>query len=266
MSDLNVYQRLNECKKIVAMSTFEKRKSDGLKFAYLPMETIQPVVEDAMNGVGLVLIPGELRTKNVREPWDQASSGGFGVTRWYHIEGELPITWVNIDNPSDTIKMSFKGEAKDNSDKVISKLYTAIMKSAYKAIFNISTDRKDDPDNTEDEKRREDEAEAKAKAERDRKTMESDPFFKKKDAIVTEAPKETTEADVTIAPADVPATEITTDRPIEEMVASIIKYNRQVKLRPIIKACAEKWGADPTFWTESQVKECYKKCIEGGRS
>lgn len=261
MSDLNVYQRLSECKKIVAKSTFEKRKSDGLKYAYLPMETIQPVVEDAMNEVGLVLVPGELRTKNVRDPWDSASSGGFGTTRWYHIEGELPVTWVNIDSPNDTIRMTFRGEAKDNSDKVVSKVYTAIMKSAYKVIFNISTDRKDDPDNTEDEKKHE-EAERKI-------NVSKDSFFGKKKetpSIVTEAPKESTESDVAIPVADVPATDITADRPIEDLIASIVKYNRIGKLRPVVQECAKKWGADPSFWSEDQIKECYKKCVEGGRN
>lgn len=160
---LNVYQRLNLCKRKVGEASFKKVKGEGLKFSYLPIETIKPVVEDAMNEAGLVLEFGKLRTHTYREPYERVGKD-YTKTMWFHLDGELEFTWINIDDPKDRITMTFSGEAKDNSDKTISKLYTAIIKNFYKAVFNISTDRKEDTDNTEDEYRDEmAEAEARKK-------------------------------------------------------------------------------------------------------
>ena len=150
----NVYQRLAIAKKLVAAHTFTKVKGEGLKFAYLPIDQVKPIVEDAMNEAGLVLLHGPVDTYDVRPSW--VSQGQYGgSTTWFHLGGSQTFTWVNIDDPEDTIKVTFYGEARDNSDKTLSKLYTAILKNFYKATFNISDSPKDDTDITEDEVRAE---------------------------------------------------------------------------------------------------------------
>lgn len=248
----NVYQRLADCKRIVAETAFKKVKGEGLKFAYLPIDQIKPIVEEAMNKAGLVLIRGEIEAENMREPWTQASPYGPGSSTWFHIRGRRSFTWVNIDDPADrTEPQVYESEAKDNSDKTFSKLNTAILKAFYKDEFNISDSPKDDTDNTEDEVRAEREAQkkaAEAKAARD-------PFF-------GGAKKETP------APKPEP-TEATADRPRETMVETIVKASKDIMLRPIVKKAVQDADASATNtdeWTDDQVKAIYLAVVKAGRA
>ena len=230
----NVYQRLAIAKKLVAAHTFTKVKGEGLKFAYLPIDQVKPIVEDAMNEAGLVLLHGPVDTYDVRPSW--VSQGQYGgSTTWFHLGGSQTFTWVNIDDPEDTIKVTFYGEARDNSDKTLSKLYTAILKNFYKATFNISDSPKDDTDNTEDEVRAE-KAEARFHATKDG-------FFAPKVTVAKIAPKQDKA--------------VVTDRPREVMVDTIIKANRRAAPRGIVTRYADKGGVDPTAWPDDIVADCY---------
>ena len=254
----NVWQRLADCKRIVAEATFTKVKGEGLKFAYLPIDQVKPIVEDAMVRAGLVLIRGEIEAENMREPWTQASPYGPGSSTWFHIRGRRSFTWVNIDNPADrTDPQVYESEAKDNSDKTMSKLNTAILKAFYKDEFNISDSPKDDIDNTEDELKAEREAQrraAEAKAARD-------PFF-------TKGTKQAKPAEEIPAPNPEP-TATTTDRPRETMVATIVKASADMLLRPIVKKAiqdADASAADTDEWTDDQVKAIYSAVVKAGRA
>ena len=248
----NVYQRLLDCKRIVAEATFKKVKGEGLKYAYLPIDQMKPIVEDAMVRAGLVLIRGEIEAENMREPWTQASPYGPGSSTWFHIRGRRSFTWVNIDDPSDrTEPQVYESEAKDNSDKTFSKLNTAILKAFYKDEFNISDSPKDDIDNTEDELKAEKEAQRKASEAKAAK----DPFF---GGAKKEVP----------APKPEP-TETTADRPRETMVQTIIKASKDIVLRPIVKKAVQDADASPTDtdqWTDDQVKAIYKAVVKAGRA
>ena len=248
----NVWQRLADCKRIVAEATFTKVKGEGLKFAYLPIDQVKPIVEDAMVRAGLVLIRGEIEAENMREPWTQASPYGPGSSTWFHIRGRRSFTWVNIDNPADrTDPQVYESEAKDNSDKTFSKLNTAILKAFYKDEFNISDSPKDDTDNTEDE--------LKAEREAQRKAAEAKAA---RDPVFGGAKKETP------APNPEP-TATTTDRPRETMVATIVKATKDITLRSIVKKAVQDADASPDDtdqWTDDQVKAIYSAVVKAGRA
>ena len=63
----NVYQRISEMKMLVAEATFTKVKGEGLKFSYLPVDQMKPIVEDAMNKAGLYLLRGPIEWEQMRE-------------------------------------------------------------------------------------------------------------------------------------------------------------------------------------------------------
>ena len=239
----NVYQRISDMKILVAEATFTKVKGEGLKFSYLPVDQMKPIVEDAMNKAGLYLLRGPIEWEQMREPWD--SSNGYSTTKWFHLCGRRSFQWVNVDNPADRSEpQTYDGEAKDNSDKTLNKLSTAILKAFYKEEFNISESSKDDTDNTEDELKAEKEAQRKAAEQKAR----ADPFF-------GGAPKK---------PA--PKAEASTDRPREVMVDTICKMNNTAAIRPIVKEQAKKYGDDIDSWTDEEVKAAYKAVIEAGRA
>lgn len=227
--DLNVYQRVSAAKKIVAAYTFSKVKGEGLKFPYLPIDQVKPVVEDAMNKAGLVLLRGDLESvEAVRDPWEVKNDWG-AVTYWLHIKAAQEFTWVNIDNPEDRYTQTFQGEAKDNSDKTLSKLYTSIYKNFIKAEFNISDSPKDDIDNTEDE--------VKAERASARTPARPDPFFNK--------PAKPKAAEVS---------ETALDRPIEAKIDSITKWSKDPTARLRMNTVAKAEGHDSAIFTEEALK------------
>ena len=237
----NVYQRISEMKILVSEATFTKVKGEGLKFAYLPVDQMKPIVEDAMNKSGLYLLRGPIEWEQMREPWDS----GYNTSKGFHLYGRRSFAWVNVDNPADRSEpQTYDGEAKDNSDKTLNKLSTAILKAFYKEEFNISESSKDDTDNTEDEVKAEKVAQKKAAEQK----VRNDPFF-------GGAPKK---------PA--PKAEASTDRPREVMVDTICKMNSTAAMRPIVKEQAKKYGDDIDSWTDEEVKAAYKAVIEAGRA
>lgn len=188
-SSLNIYQRRNAAKKIVYEHEFSKVKGEGLKYRYLPVEQVKPVVEDAWNEVGIIADIAATEISDVRDPWEKVSQYDGSVSLWFHIRMDLSIALVNVDDPADRVQMTFIGEAKDNSDKVISKAYTAALKNFFKVEFNIAEGPKDDPDATQSDDQLEREA-AKSRAEK----AKDDPFFSKaapKDLVKPEVSKET---------------------------------------------------------------------------
>lgn len=229
--ELNVYQRVSIAKRIVAKYTFVKVKSEGidgpkLKYPYLPIDQVKPVVEEAMNQAGLVLLHGDLTDiENVREPWDKKNDYG-DITHWLHIRASQEFTWVNIDNPKDRYGQTFTGEAKDNSDKALSKLYTSIYKNFIKAEFNVSDSPKDDIDNTADEVK-EEAAQRKAAA-----NARPDPFFNK--------PAKT-------APAK-GVSETALDRPPEVKAEQIVKMAKDPTARLRMNAIVKDQGLDASIY------------------
>ena len=238
----NVYQRISDMKILVSEATFTKVKGEGLKFSYLPVDQMKPIVEDAMNKVGLYLLRGPIEWEQMREPWD--SSNGYSSSKWFHLYGRRTFQWVNIDDPADRSEpQTYDGEAKDNSDKTLNKLSTAILKAFYKEEFNISESSKDDTDNTEDEVRAEKEAQRRAAEQK----AKADPFFGG-------------------AKKEIPNTETVTDRPRETMVDVICKSNNTALLRPVVKRCAQEYGDDIDSWTDDQVKVAFKAVTMAGRA
>lgn len=241
-STRNVYQRISDMKILVAEATFTKVKGEGLKFSYLPVDQMKPIVEDAMNKVGLYLLRGPIEWEHMREPWD--SNNGYSSSKWFHLYGRRTFQWVNVDDPADRSEpQTYDGEAKDNSDKTLNKLSTAILKAFYKEEFNISESSKDDTDNTEDEVKAEKDAQRRAAEQK----AKADPFF-------GEPKKE--------APKKAPAV----DRPRETKVETICKMNSDPAVRPIIKRYAQQYGDDIDAWTDAQVDETYVAIINAGRA
>lgn len=236
----NVYQRISEMKILVSEATFTKVKGEGLKFAYLPVDQMKPIVESAMNKVGLYLLRGPIEWENMRDPWD--SSNGYSTSKWFHLCGRRTFAWVNVDNPSDRSEpQTYDGEAKDNSDKTLNKLSTAILKSFYKEEFNISESPKDDTDNTEDELKAEKEAQKKAAEQR----AKNDPLF-------GSSKKETHK-------------DITGDRPVEVMADTIGKTaRRDFTVREKLGPVAKKYGVNPQsiLKIEAEAQNIPADCIK----
>lgn len=261
---LNIYQRRNLAKKIVREASFSKVKGEGLKYLYLPVDQIKPVVESAWNDAGIVMDILFEDVTDVREPTEKVSQYTGEKSIWYHKRMELGIALVNIDNPEDRYTCVITGEAKDNSDKTWNKLYTAALKNLYKIEYNIA-ERKDDTDELQDEAMIE-QANAGKGAWR-KQPQSADPFFSKPvlkaepkpEPVKVETPVEVPEGAITAADA------VTLDRPIEQIRQSLAMMMGDISLSEIINPARQAWGS-VTKWTDDQCRQIYLRCVKAKRA
>lgn len=263
---LNIYQRRNLAKKIVREASFSKVKGEGLKYSYLPVDQVKPVVESAWNDAGIVMDVLFEDVTDVREPTEKVSQYSGDKSVWFHKRMELGIALVNIDNPGDRYTCVITGEAKDNSDKTWNKLYTAALKNFYKIEYNIA-ERKDDTDELQDEAAIE-QANAKGGWRKQvQQTQSADPFFSKPakvepvkaEPVKVETPAEVPEGAITAADA------VTMDRPIEQIRQSLGMMMCDLSLSEIINPARQAWGSI-TKWTDDQCRQIYLRCVKAKRT
>ena len=141
---LNVYQRLAEVRKAVPYLKKEQ-KARNINTLVRPMYWV-PCTQK-INEVGLMLIPeivGHLVTASER------TNAKGNISSEYFTELEMTMTWVNIDDPSDTAKVSWYAQGVDLAgEKGVGKALTYAEKYFLLKFFNIATD-KDDPDTFQD--------------------------------------------------------------------------------------------------------------------
>ena len=148
-SEMNLYQRRIQAKQEVYKHEFEKISGKGLVYKYIPIETIKPIVEKAWNEAGIIINLKGMIYDHVIPPTEKKTinpDGSTSTATWTHMAGVITFEMVNADNPADKVEIVAVGEAKDNSDKVINKIYTSAIKNLYKTEFNITEGAKDDTD------------------------------------------------------------------------------------------------------------------------
>ena len=141
---LNVYQRLAEVRKAVP---YLKKEQKGAQYQYVGSSDVLGSLHAKINEVGLMLIPeivGHLVTSSER------TNAKGNISNEYFTELEMTMTWVNIDDPSDTAKVSWYAQGVDLAgEKGVGKALTYAEKYFLLKFFNIATD-KDDPDTFQD--------------------------------------------------------------------------------------------------------------------
>ena len=128
---MNIYQKLVEVRKTVP---YLKKESKGHQYNYVGSSQVLASVRQKMDELGLLLIPSV-------------------VSKEIHVDGksiltelEMEFTWVNADNPEETITRKWYAQGIDISgEKGVGKAYTYAEKYFLLKSFNIATD-KDDPD------------------------------------------------------------------------------------------------------------------------
>ena len=141
---LNVYQRLAEVRKAVP---YLKKEQKGAQYQYVGSSDVLGSLHAKINEVGLMLIPeivGHLVTSSER------TNAKGNISSEYFTELEMTMTWVNVDDPSDTVKVSWYAQGVDLAgEKGVGKALTYGEKYFLLKFFNIATD-KDDPDTFQD--------------------------------------------------------------------------------------------------------------------
>ena len=138
--NLNVYQRLSEVRKSVE---YLKKDKQGQQFMYVGSADVLAALREKINEAGLILVP-EIVNHKV-SVYERTNSKG-NPTNDYFTELDMTMTWVNIDVPEETVKVSWYAQGVDLAgEKGVGKALTYAEKYFLLKTFNIATD-KDDPD------------------------------------------------------------------------------------------------------------------------
>src|SRR5690606_718857 len=108
---MNIYQKLLEVRKVVPY--LQKEKS-GHQYEYVGSSQVLAAVRKKMDDVGLLLtvkIVGHHVTSDTVE--NQDKYGNTKRTTTYFTELDLEFTWINVDNPEETIVIPFYGQGVD---------------------------------------------------------------------------------------------------------------------------------------------------------
>lgn len=145
LSQMNVHQRLAEAIKCSgAIAKTGKMAGGGGNFQYHKIDDVVDHLRDILLEFGLAVIPSVVsnNTINFTEPRQ-----GGGDRRVYHTALEMAITIVNVDNPTDQIKMHTVGDGIDYGDKSTGKAFSYAMKTGLLALFQL----RGQPDNEDDD-------------------------------------------------------------------------------------------------------------------
>lgn len=135
----NLFQRLRYANALLTGIKFEKTLSaqDGkgdAKFKTIPIDTMRAAIADTVVArAGVIIFPSTQTV--VRE--------GTGPVRTYI---EQTFTYVNADDPDDSIQVQACGEAMDYGDKGTAKAQSNLLKNLYKTMHFLGDGNSDDSD------------------------------------------------------------------------------------------------------------------------
>lgn len=255
----NIFVRIQKAYAIISAVGFTKSKTVQGKnkedhYKFIPIGQILDAVRKAQADVGITVVFGrpEYDHDNHEKRWEfkkekiNPVTGDKTVSTWYAAVGHIEVRLYGA-SADDCIETSVPFEAQDNSDKLTNKIITNAERNLYRTLYSIDEGSEDPEavnipmDNVESA-----EPESSIKPSNDR-------FFGKKDPVPAPNPK---------------PTEVTSDRPRETMVDTIVKASGDIKLRPAVKKAIDDAGAsaiDTDDWSDAQVKAIYNAVVKAGR-
>lgn len=142
---MNIYQKLIEVRKAVP---YLKKANEAKQYSYTGSSQVVGAIREAIDEHHLLLIPKIIDKNVMTETVDERDKNGnvFKKKTTYFTELTIEYTWVNADNPDETIVIPFYAQGVDiGGEKGVGKALTYAEKYFLLKQFNIATDN-DDPD------------------------------------------------------------------------------------------------------------------------
>jgi len=131
---MNIYQKLIEVRK---SCPYLKKGNQGVQYNYVSSSQTLGTLREKMDELGLLLIPSVTQGR--------ATLNSVYDGKQHMTELDMVFTWVNADDPDETIVCPFYGQGTDSGEKGVGKALTYAEKYFMLKFFNIATDH-DDPD------------------------------------------------------------------------------------------------------------------------
>lgn len=140
---MNLHQKLIEVRKTCS---YLKKDNEGFQFSYVSSSQTLGTLRQAMDQYGLLLIPRVLdHSATINKKTNTDRSGNKKDTIEYFTELTMEFTWVDSDDPEQSITCPFYAQGVDAREMGVGKALTYGEKYFLLKFFNIATD-KDDPD------------------------------------------------------------------------------------------------------------------------
>ena len=171
MTSLNIYQRINEVKK-VARYAQKDAKVQGYKA--VTHDQVTATLRGPMVDNGVIMTQSLLESSFL----DTGDVTGRG-TKWMMYTAKYSIKFINIDEPTQHIEVVTESQALDTGDKASGKAMSYAIKYAMLKVFGLETG--------ENEEGRQDDIQAKRTAKKEHETLIDKSVIK----IITDLVKET---------------------------------------------------------------------------
>lgn len=149
---LNVYQKINEVKKVVKAFTKDAETSGKGAYSYTSGSQILALIKEKMEEVGLLFLPVGTEHRNY-QTFEYKNSYGDTKTDFL-VDGKLIYEWINIDEPSDRQRVEFEYYGQQNDlSKAFGSALTYSERYLLLKSFGAPTD-EDDPDSVTEDKRK----------------------------------------------------------------------------------------------------------------
>jgi hypothetical protein len=136
MSELNLYQRINEVRKKIDYIQKDKSVSTGGgSYKAVTHDQVTALVRDHMIAQGIVcypiLVDSLMNPKEVNANMETAKQARYEAT--------YDFVFCNVDNPEDKLCIRIQSHAMDNADKAPGKALSYAKKYAILKLFEIET-------------------------------------------------------------------------------------------------------------------------------
>lgn len=148
--EMNVYQKINEVKKIVKTFSKDAKTSGKGAYTYISGSQILSTIKEKMEEIGLLLLPVATEHRGY-QTYNYNNSYGELKTDFL-VDGKLYYEWINIDNPTDRQRVEFEYYGQQNDlSKAFGSALTYSERYVLLKSLGVPTD-EDDPDKETDDK------------------------------------------------------------------------------------------------------------------
>lgn len=130
---LNIYQRLNKVREVVAYVRKDEKMVAGM-YRAVTHDAVTAAVRKPFIEQGIIIVPKVLSSTMT----DSTAKTGKGFPIWRY-EARFEISFVNMDDPNDRVVVELDAHAMDEGDKAPGKATSYATKYAMLKLLNIET-------------------------------------------------------------------------------------------------------------------------------
>jgi hypothetical protein len=139
---MNLYQRINEVRKLIDYIQKDKQVSTGASGSYKAVthDQVTALVRDHMVTHGIISYPVLVESTSM----PKEVGADMVVAKQFRYEATYDFHFVNADEPSDSLTIRIQAHAMDNADKAPGKALSYAKKYAILKLFEIETGEDDE--------------------------------------------------------------------------------------------------------------------------